>query len=262
MFVTMWVFMASFLVPIQLSFAQNVLKQVSTSEPLPATITSTQATTGAAGTSTTGTKGTRTPATSLTTQPLNLLPTPTDIPVVPGATQNTQEQHTPAATTTTDTSTLVCTQDKCAASLNQAMGNEIIVMTILLFGAIIGGILWILALLSMKKSVMDRETRRMERQTRLNLQKMIAKQKVQAYGKYINSVIQLIDNLQHKTAIPTAEMREFQEGSVFIALHGSKKLCVINDHIASLIRAGKPVPAEDQTHLKLELGKTIRADLM
>lgn len=261
MFIAVLVFMAPFLVPIRLSFAQNVPGQVSTPEPVPG---ATAGTTGGGSNSTTGTgsttTGTKNPSGAASTTPtLNLQPTPTDIPVVPGPAQNPTQQTTPSDN---QQETLVCTQNKCTASLNQAMGNEIIVMSILFFGAIIGGILWILALLSMKKGVMERETRRMERQTRLSLQKMVARQKAQAYGKYINSVIQLIDKLQHKNTIQTAEIREFQEGSVFIALHGSKHLCAINDHINALILAGKPLPTADQMHLKLELGKTIRTDLL
>lgn len=261
-FIAVWVFMATFLVPIRLNFAQNVPGQVSTPEPVPAATTGSTgggsgSTTGTGGGTPTGAKNP--PGASSTTPTLNLQPTPTDIPVVPIPAQNPVQQ---TASSDNQPETLLCTQDKCTASLNQAMGNEIIVMTILFFGSIIGGILWILALLSMRKGVMERESRRMERQTRLSLQKMVARQKVQAYGKYINSVIRLIDKLQHKNPIQTAEMREFQEGSVFIALHGSKHLCAINDHINSLILGGKPLPTADRLHLKLELGKTIRADLL
>ncbi len=239
----------------QAVFAQsltNVPGAVVSGQPTPTGGGSTTGTRigGATGTSTGGTAGTKT--TGITGTRANL-PTPTDIPVVPALTQET---------TTPQDTTLVCDQDKCAATLNQAMGNEIIVMTILFFGSIAGGILWILGLLMMKKGVVERESRRMERQNRTHLRNVMTKQKVSVYNDYINTVIKMVDTLKHKNPVDKKDLNEFNEGSVFIDLHGSQHLRAMNEHIRSLIQGTRHITDADQMHLKSELSKTIRADLI
>lgn len=262
------------LAQVQTGLAQNVAGVNLSGEPVPVTTTTTtNGTTGGGanttGTTTTGTNtttgtGTRTTTgttrtstgtnTTGTTSQTSTVPAATDIPVVPTLTQQTTDNSQP--------STLVCDQDKCAATVQKVMGNEVIVMTILFLGSGIGGIIWILALMMMKKGVVERESRRMERQNRMQLQSMMTSQKTSAYNSYINAVMTLIDRIQHKKTPAASEMQNFTEGSIFINMHGSKHLRAMNDHIASLIDAGKPLAPADRTHLKSELSKTIRADLI
>lgn len=257
LFLKSGVVIISLVLQAQIGFAQSITGAVVSGQPTPTTGTTTGTRTGTT-TNTTGTRtgtttnttGTRTGTTANTTN----LPTPTDIPLVPTLTQQT----TPAPQNTT----LVCDQDKCAATVQKTMGNEIIVMTVLFMGAIIGGIMWVLGLLMMKKSVVEREGRRMERQNRYHLQRILTDEKVKAYDKYINVVMDMMKKLQDKKTLGAEEMRTYLESSVFINMHGSKHLRAINDHIQQLIGSGKPLLPADQMHLKSELGKTIRADLI
>lgn len=263
---------ASLLLQAQLGFAQNITGTVVSGEPIPATTTGGGANTTGTATTTTGTStgttrtgsqtgtttgtntGTRTPASTTGSQSSNL-PIPSDIPIVPSITQET-------GTTTDQTTTLVCDQDKCAATVQKTMGNEIIVMTILFLGSGVGGLLWILALLMMKKGAVEREARRMDRRNRQHLQSMMTNQKTKVYDTYIDTVMALVDKIQHKKPVAPDEMKSFQESSVFINMHGSKHMRAMNEHIASLISAGKSLAAADHAHLKTELSKTIRADLI
>lgn len=249
----------------QLAFAQNAAGVPLSGEPKPQTGTTTTTTT-TTKTTTTGTRtgtqtgtttGTRTPigATTGTYNPNANVPTPTDIPLVPTITQQT----TPAPQTTT---TNVCTQDQCTSTVNRAMGNEIIVMTVLFMGSGIGGLLWILGLMMMKKGIVERETHRMERQNRFQLQGMLTNEKTKAYNKYIDSVMSIVNKMQHKKSLAPDDLKTFQEGSVFINLNGSKHLRSMNDHIASLFNTGKPLATADQFHLRTELSKTIKGDLL
>ncbi len=263
---------ASLLIQAQLGFAQSITGTVVSGQPMPTTttgsganITGTTATTtntgttrpgsqtGTTGTTTGTATGTRTPG-STGNQTSNL-PIPTDIPIVPSITQET-------GTTNDQTTTLVCDQDKCAATVQKTMGNEIIVMTILFLGSGVGGLLWILALLMMKKGVVERESRKMDRRNRQHMQSMMTNQKMKVYDGYINTVMSLVNNIQHKKPVGPDEMKSFQESSVFINMHGSKHMRAMNEHIASLIQTGKSLATADHAHLKAELSKTIRADLV
>ncbi len=269
---TTGILFASLLLQAQPGFAQNTVGVPLSGEPVPTTTTGgganttgttvpggTTSTTGTTtgtrtpGSTTTGTTtGTRTPGSTTTT----IVPTPTDIPVVPSL---TQEEGTPADGSD---SNLVCNQERCVAAVGQAMGNEIIVMTILFLGSLIGGILWILGLLTMKKGVVERESRRMDRQNRFHLQKMLTGQKMKAYDGYINAVMSAIDKIQHKKGLDKHDLENFREGATFIELHGSKHLRAMNEHITALIGGGKPLATADRLHLKSELSKTIKADLL
>ena len=142
------------------------------------------------------------------------------------------------------------------------MGNEIIVMTIFFFGAGIGGLSWVLALLASKKSVVDREGRRMERQNRAHFEKMLTNEKTKNYNNYIDSVMDIVEKLHHKKTLGAADLKSFQAGSAYINLTGSQDLRSMNDHISGLIDKGKPLTSADYSHLKTELGKTAKADLM
>jgi hypothetical protein len=224
-----------------------------TGTTVPGGTTSTTGTTTGTRTTTTGTTtGTRTPGSTTTT----IVPTPTDIPVVPSL---TQEEGTPADGSD---GSLVCNQERCVAAVGQAMGNEIIVMTILFLGSLIGGILWILGLLTMKKGVVERESRRMDRQNRFHFQKMLTSQKMKAYDGYINAVMSAIDKIQHKKGLDKHDLENLREGATFIELHGSEHLRAMNEHITALIGGGKPLATADRLHLKSELSKTIKADLL
>lgn len=259
----------------QLAFAQNTAG-VTSGEPVPqtggttttgtrsgttttgqtpGTTTGTTGTTGTRTQPTTGTTGTRNQPTGTTGGQTSTVPTPADIPVVPSITQET-------TTGNQNNSSLVCDQDKCVSSVRQAMGNEIIVMTILFLGSLAGGILWILALLMMKKGVVERESRRMDRQNRMHMKKVIAAEKMKTYDRYINTVMSLVNSLQHKKNPDQGTFKDFQETSVFINMHGSKHLRAMNEHIGKLIGAGKPLAGPDLLHLKSELSKTIKSDLM
>lgn len=261
------IIMISFMVQAQIGFAQSatVPGAVMSGQPRPTgggtTMTGTTGNNGTTGTTGTtpgnngGTRGTTTNNGGRnTTGTITPVPTPTDIPLVPSVTQQT--------TTTPTNSTLVCDQDKCAATVQKTMGNEIIVMSVLFIGALIGGIMWSLGLLMMKKGVVEREGRRMERQNRFHMQRMLTEEKMKAYDKYINVVMDIMKKLQDKKTLGTDEMRDYLESSVFINMHGSKHLRAMNDHIQQLIGSGKPLMTADQLHLKSELGKTIRADLI
>ncbi len=250
-----------------LSYAQvmtnGVLGVPASGQPMPqsggsgATTGTTTGTTGGTRTGGGQTGGTRTPPGGVkTTGTTSTVPPATDIPFVPiGVTQET------VPSTTQDT-TLVCDQDKCAATVQQTMGNEIIAMTVLLMGSMIGGILWMLGLLSMKKGVVEREGHRMERQNRFHFKKMLTEQKTQAYNSYIDTVMNIVEKIQMKKTLGTEDYRNFQESSVFINMHGSNHLRSMNDHIANLINSAKPLATSDKLHLKSELSKTIRADLL
>lgn len=264
--ITAGILFASFFVQIQLGFAQNTAGVPVSGEPVPTTTTgggaNTTGTTVPGGTTTTTTTGTRTGTTTNTSTgtrtpgtTTTIVPTPADIPVVPSL---TQEEGSPSDGSTD----LVCNQERCVAAVGQAMGNEIIVMTILFLGSLIGGILWVLGLLAMKKGVVERESRRMERQNRFHLNTMLTRQKMKAYDGYISAVMSAIDKIQHKKTPDKHEMDDFREGSNFIELHGSKHLRAMNEHIMSLLNTGKPLATADRMHLKSELSKTIKADLL
>jgi len=252
----------SLLMQAQLGFAQSTTGLPLSGQPAPTTggATSTGTTVGGqtpttTSTTTTGTgtpTGTRTNLTGSGT--MTNLPTPTDIPVVPTLTQ----ERTPLY----QDDSLVCNQERCVVAVGQAMGNEIIVMTILFLGSLVGGILWILSLLMTKKGMLERESRRMERQNRFQLQKMVTGEKIKAYDQYINAVMTLVDMLQHKKPVDKLALHGFNESSVFINMNGSKHLRAMNEHVASLIHAGKPLETADRLHLKSELSKTIKSDLL
>lgn len=232
----------------------NITGVVTSAEPIPAT--GNTATTGTtAGTTTTGTRGTTSTGTRGTTG--TTMPQATDIPIVP-----TISQQTTATNDTPSTSTLVCTQDQCASTVRKAMGNEIIVMTVLMMGSVAGGILWALALLMTKKGSLDRESRRLERQNRFSFERMVTAEKTTAYNSYIDKVMNAINNLQHKKALAPQDFSDLQESGIYIDIHGSKHLRVMNEHIMSIIKAGKPLSTADQIHLKTELSKMIKADLI
>lgn len=265
---------AGLLLQAQLGFAQSITGTVVSGQPMPTTTggganttgttttttgtttgtTRTGGQTGTTGTTTGTNTGTRTPANTTGSQTSNL-PIPSDIPIVPSITQET-------TTTTDQPTTLVCDQDRCAATVQKTMGNEIIVMTILFLGSGVGGLLWVLALIMMKKGAVERESRRMERRNRQHMQSIMTNQKTKVYNAYIDTVMALVDKIQHKKPFGPGEMKSFQESSVFINMHGSKHMRAMNEHIASLINTGKSLATADHAHLKTELSKTIRADLI
>jgi len=258
--------MASLFMQAQLGFSQamtNVNGAVVSGQPRPTgggtTTTGTGTTPGTprTGGTTTGT-GTRPGGVKTTgTNPQSA----TDIPVVP---LGTTEQQIPTTTGSTDNNgntTLVCDQDKCAATVQKTLGNEVIVMTVLFLGSLVGGILWILGLLLMKKGVIEREGKRMDRENRHHLQQILTSQKTKMYDQYINSVMNIVDHLQHKRTFAGQELAAFNDSSVFISLHGSQHLRAMNDHVTGLMNSGKPLSTADKLHLQSELSKTIKADL-
>jgi len=179
-----------------------------------------------------------------------------EVPSVPELTQESTQQTSP------NPASLVCTSDKCSAAISQAGGNQVIFATIFFIGGIIGGIIWIFGLLLTKNQVIEREARRMERENTRYFKKILTQQKMAAFSHYTNSVASILAKLKQKIPSDKADIKSFQQDSVFIEMHGSLGLRNVNNRIAEIIASRKAPSPENYEKLKNELIRTLRADLL
>ena len=125
----------------------------------------------------------------------------------------------------------------------------------------IGGTLWMLAMLMMKNGIVSRQTNRSNRENRFKFNKMLTTKKLEAYDKYIDNVMSMVNKLAHKNNLNPQDLAAFNDSAAFVKINGSKHFRALNDHITSLLNSGSPLRTLDQQNLRVDLIKVVRADL-